>query len=112
MAEKKSIAKSIRLTPELFEFINKYNGNGFNEKFSNIIYYCFQTEKEMKKRIKQSQNELNRLNVELEKKRQILASLQQIEWAIDRATSIAEQLQSLDETATDQKTMVGQEKFF
>lgn len=33
----KSVNKSIRLTPELFEYINAYRGDGFNEKFENII---------------------------------------------------------------------------
>ena len=34
---KKSIAKSVRLTQEVFDYIDSAPGNGFNEKFENII---------------------------------------------------------------------------
>lgn len=37
MAGKKSVSKSIRLTPDLCGYIEGYRGNGFNEKFENII---------------------------------------------------------------------------
>ena len=53
MNEKKSVAKSIRLTPELYDFINKYDGNGFNEKFANIISFCFRSEKEIRAKMQQ-----------------------------------------------------------
>ncbi len=92
MTEKKSVAKSIRLTPELYNFINQYDGDGFNEKFSNIISFCFKKEKEITKLVTQRQNELNRLNTQIEKKRALLNTLGEIEWALNRALNITKEL--------------------
>lgn len=47
----KSVNKSIRLTPELFEYINSYRGDGFNEKFENIILDFRFMEKERASRL-------------------------------------------------------------
>lgn len=110
MAEKKSVAKSIRLTPELYDFINNYSGNGFNEKFSNIISFCFEEEKNIRQRIKQQQQELSRLHDEITSKRKLLQTLQNLEWAIDRATSFVTDLPAQEPEKG--KNVAGQEQFF
>lgn len=38
MSKSKSIAKSIRMTDDIFNYINDYRGSGFNAKFENIIF--------------------------------------------------------------------------
>ncbi len=58
---KKSIAKSIRLSQEVYDYIQNYSGNGFNEKFENIILYACRTEKDREERIK-------RLDAQIKKK--------------------------------------------
>lgn len=35
--EKKTIAKSIRMKPSIYEFINSHSGDGFNEKFETVV---------------------------------------------------------------------------
>ena len=52
MKEKKSINKSIRLSPTVYDYICSYPGNGFNEQFENIILEAKEFELERKKRIK------------------------------------------------------------
>ena len=47
----KTNSKSIRLSNEVMEYINEYEGTGFNEKFENIILFAMKTEIERKKRI-------------------------------------------------------------
>ena len=47
----KSIAKSIRLSDEIFAYIDEYRGNGFNEKFENIILDAMLSEKDRKMRL-------------------------------------------------------------
>lgn len=37
MSKSKSVAKSVRMTEEVYGYISGYRGNGFNEKFENII---------------------------------------------------------------------------
>lgn len=50
-ASKKSIAKSIRISEEVFAYIDKAPGKGFNEKFENIILEAKRTEADRKKRL-------------------------------------------------------------
>lgn len=59
---KKSIAKSVRLTQEVYDYIEQQAGNGFNEKFENIILEAKKGESDRKK-------ELARLDREIEKQR-------------------------------------------
>ena len=33
----KNVSKSIRLTEDLYKYIDNYCGDGFNEKFENVI---------------------------------------------------------------------------
>lgn len=47
----KSNSKSVRLSNEVVEYINEYEGKGFNEKFENIILFAMKTEIERKKRV-------------------------------------------------------------
>ena len=51
MDNRKSINKSVRLTPKVYNYIESYQGNGFNEKFENIILEAMELEAERKKRI-------------------------------------------------------------
>ena len=53
MSKAKSVSKSIRLTEEVFTYIDGYQGEGFNQKFENIILNAMCTEQQRKKRIKE-----------------------------------------------------------
>ena len=56
---KKTIAKSIRLSQEVFDYIQNYPGNGFNEKFENIILYACRSEKDREERIERLDAQIN-----------------------------------------------------
>lgn len=69
----KNIAKSVRLSNEVYEYVSEFKGNGFNEKFENLVLFCMKTEIERKKRldeieklIKSRSEELANINRELE----------------------------------------------
>lgn len=47
----KSNAKSIRLSDKVLKYIEDYQGNGFNEKFENIILFAMESESNRKKDI-------------------------------------------------------------
>lgn len=53
MADKKCNAKSIRMTDTVYHYINSQKGDGFNEKFHNIIIDARETEKERLDRIRE-----------------------------------------------------------
>ena len=46
MSDKKSNLKSIRVSDKVLNYINGYRGNGFNEKFENIILDAMESEDE------------------------------------------------------------------
>ena len=39
----KNINKSVRLSNEVYEYVNEFQGNGFNEKFENIVIFSMKT---------------------------------------------------------------------
>lgn len=61
----KSIAKSIRISEEVFKYIEASPGKGFNDKFENIILEAKRGEAERK-------NNLERLEQEIENARKCL----------------------------------------
>ena len=58
---KKEIAKSVRLTQEVYDYILDAAGNGFNDKFENIILEAKRGESDREKQIAQLEKEIKRL---------------------------------------------------
>lgn len=52
MKSPKNIQKSIRITEKVAEYIEQQNGEGFNEKFCNMVMYCMEKEAELKRQEK------------------------------------------------------------
>lgn len=81
----KNISKSVRLTNEVYEYVNDFNGEGFNEKFENIVIFCMKSEAERKKKldsidrlIKSRSEELANINSELETARSAAYSFRNV----------------------------------
>lgn len=55
----KPIGKSIRLSEEVFNYIDSYHGDGFNDKFENIILFAMKNEDVLKERIRYQQEKLD-----------------------------------------------------
>lgn len=51
MKQPKPNAKSIRMTDEVFQYINSFEGDGFNEKLQNIVLFSMKTEAERRSRL-------------------------------------------------------------
>ena len=47
MENKKSVAKSIRLTENTYNFINSFDGKGFNEKLEKMCYRMQREQKDL-----------------------------------------------------------------
>lgn len=56
----KSNSKSVRLSDEVLQYIEGYEGSGFNEKFENIILFAMRTEKDRQQRIMSLDNDIKR----------------------------------------------------
>ncbi|WP_349672361.1 hypothetical protein [Lacrimispora sp.] len=60
-----SVAKSVRIPEEIYDYINSYSGEGFNQKFVNVIRDARDTEPE--------RNEtLDRLNKQISEREKYL----------------------------------------
>lgn len=46
----KDIQKSVRLTPDIYEYIDKYRGENFSAKLSNLVYDAQKGESKRKER--------------------------------------------------------------
>nr|WP_288890825.1 hypothetical protein [uncultured Blautia sp.] len=60
MKTPKNNAKSVRMTDEVLAYIWTMEGNGFNEKFENMVLFAMKTEDERKDKIKQLDDEIRR----------------------------------------------------
>lgn len=52
----KNISKSIRLSQKVFDYIDSYEGDGFNQKFENIILFAMEQEEVKCKRLEELDN--------------------------------------------------------
>ena len=72
----KNISKSVRLSEKVYNYINDYEGQGFNQKFENIILFAMEEEERLMKRLSDLESliavrseELNKINYNLNKAR-------------------------------------------
>lgn len=75
MAGQKSISKSIRLSPELYDYISSYRGEGFNDKFKNIIEDARDTEPQRRARLESLDDEIKAKKKIVENAQQVLRDL-------------------------------------
>lgn len=59
MASKKNIAKSVRISDEVFAYIDAAPGKGFNEKFENIILEAKREEADRKKKLAELEQQIH-----------------------------------------------------
>ena len=51
MKEKKTVQKSIRMTPRVDNYVNSFPGESFNEKFENLVLFVMEHENNIQKNI-------------------------------------------------------------
>lgn len=65
--QKKSISKSVRISEEVYSYIDSAPGKGFNEKFENIILEAKRTESDRKKELARLERQICEARQELSK---------------------------------------------
>ena len=63
----KNISKSIRLSKKVYDYIDSFEGEGFNQKFENIILFAMEQEDQKRKRVKELDNLISVRSEELTK---------------------------------------------
>lgn len=82
MKNLKNIAKSVRMTEEVCNYVNSFHGNGFNEKFENLVLFCLKEEKEIKNKISVQNDIFKQNQKKIERQNRILKDLDSIQHSV------------------------------
>lgn len=74
----KNVQKSIRISEDVLEYIEKHEGNGFNEKLCNMVLYCMEHEADIRKKVTAAENRLEVVEKQISEKRDLLEKLESI----------------------------------
>ena len=103
MSDKKSINKSIRISPKVHNYIESHPGNGFNEKFENIILESMEFETARLKRIAELDDLIQDKAAQYELLKSKIKSLNDFLLVAVRANSMLKELDSLVKEIVSQK---------
>lgn len=84
----KDYAKSVRMTKKVFDYVDQFKGNGFNDKFENLVLHFMETEKQINNSIDFRLRFKNDLEEKIEFNRSILNDLDKIRAYVKQATQI------------------------
>lgn len=74
----KNVHKSIRISEDVLKYIEKQEGNGFNEKLCNIVLYCMEHEADIKKKVSATEKRLEVIEKRIREKEDLLEKLESI----------------------------------
>lgn len=87
--ERKCHSKSVRMTPTVLSYIENHPGNGFNDKFQNIVLFCMKQLPELEKKIKEREDYLKDLDSRLKKHKELFKFLQDVSYYVQAALRTA-----------------------
>ena len=103
MSDKKSINKSIRISPKIYNYIDSHPGNGFNEKLENIILESMEFETARLKRIAELDDLIQDKAAQYELLKSKIISLNDFLLVAVRANSMLKELDKLVKQIVSQK---------
>ncbi|MBD5144998.1 MAG: hypothetical protein HDT21_03665 [Ruminococcus sp.] len=74
----KSVQKSIRISEDVAKYIEKQDGNGFNEKLCNMVLYCMEHEADINKKVASAEKRLEFVDKQISEKHKLLEQLESI----------------------------------
>lgn len=92
MAALKNISKSIRISEEVFSYIDSAPGKGFNEKFEKIILEAKQTESDRKKELARLEEQIHEARLKL---RNLLSQDRELQQFFRTVNSIQRRISSM-----------------
>jgi len=84
----KNNQKSIRMTDEVMQHVEKFPGKGFNEKFENMVLFCMVNEKDIINRVENLEKRKHELLSDIRELTKVTASMAQIKKHINEAALI------------------------
>lgn len=80
----KNVQKSIRMTQEVCDYVNGMEGDGFNEKFENMVIFCMKEKSDIEKEVAQAEERLQETNNRINEHSKIARQVQDIQCAVER----------------------------
>ena len=74
----KNVQKSIRISEDVAKYIEKQEGNGFNEKLCNMVLYCMEHEADIKKKVSAAEKMLEVVEKQIGEKEELIEKLESI----------------------------------
>lgn len=78
MKDKKSIIRSVRMTPTVHDYVQKMEGKSFNDKFNRMIIFCMTREKMAHEQVKELEKKQADLKNQIMEEEQFLKYLDEI----------------------------------
>ena len=83
MAAKKKNSKSVRMTDEVLAYVEQMDGDGFNQKFENMVLYSMKREQDLTNRLANLKDDLKQCTDVLNKVRSLKYTVNRISQNLD-----------------------------
>lgn len=74
----KNVQKSIRISEDVLKYIEKQEGNGFNEKLCNMVLYCMEHEADIRKKLSAAEKRLEFVENQIRERHNLLDKIETI----------------------------------
>lgn len=105
---KKNNLKSVRLSDQVMDYVINFEGDGFNQKFENLVLFCMEQEETKKQKIAfldqqivKQYKKLNALRQLISKISDVSEALLDLEWRTNDLSALMDEL--LEDEDEDQE---------
>ena len=92
---KKNNLKSIRLSDQVMDYVINFEGDGFNQKFENLVLFCMEQEETRKQKITFLDQQIVKQYKKLDAFRQLTSDIGDVRRALTRLEQQANDLSIL-----------------
>ena len=92
---KKSNLKSVRLSDQVMDYVINFKGDGFNQKFENLVLFCMEQEETKKQRLESLDQQITKQYKKLETVRELSSEIGDVRRALTHLERQANDLSDL-----------------
>ena len=100
---KKTNMKSVRLSDQVMDYVINFEGEGFNQKFENLVLFCMEQEESKKQRIALLDQQIAKQYKKLDVLQQISSEIGGVRRALTNLESQANDLSDLMDKLLEDK---------
>ena len=96
---KKNNLKSVRLSDQVMDYVSNFEGDGFNQKFENLVLFCMEQEETKKQKIAFLDQQIVKQYKKLDALRQLISkisavseALLDLEWRTNDLSALMDEL--------------------